>query len=372
MKQRRILQLCHDYRGPFRSLCQQYARAFDDMHVTTVFLCGEADDEIASAVGGDEVIFLDRPRREMKGLKISTLLMLHRFLKSHPCDLVIAQRYRPVYFSAILSMLHPIAAVIAVVHEHGVYRARARKRIVWYGKNVSLVGVSDSVSRDLEHAFPTLADQGRLFTLPNTIDPEDELLDRAEARAALGLPADGLVFGSIGRLIDKKEHHVLIDGFARYVERGGDGELMIIGAGPLEATLRAQIRDLGLTQRVHLAGEVPRASRYLRAFDAFVLSSGELEAFGVVLLEAMVARLPVICSRAPGPMEVVGDVALTFDTGDVEALAGQLEAMRSLSGDERTAMGRQGHDRFMAMYAPDVFRERLRALPPVRRALRGV
>ncbi|MDZ7686635.1 MAG: glycosyltransferase [Gammaproteobacteria bacterium] len=65
---------------------------------------------------------------------------------------------------------------------------------------------------------------------------------------------------------------------------------------------------------------MPDAYRLLKAFDAFVLSSGPLEAFGVVLLEAMLARLPIVSSTAPGPVEVVGDSALTFAVGDDGAL----------------------------------------------------
>ena len=370
----RILQLCHDYEGPFRSLCQQYSSAFDDVHVTTLFLCGEPDADVAEQVGGDDVVFFDLPRRAMKGLKISTLLRLHRFLKTRHFDLVIAQRYRPVYFAGILSLFHPIQAVLGVVHEHGVYRARARKRVIWYGSNISLIGVSDSVSADLERTFPGLTDEGRLFTLPNSIDSSsaDELLDRHEARQRLGLPAEGFVFGTVGRLIDKKEHHVLIEGFARYADQGGEGVLAIVGGGPLESELKALARELGVENRVCFTGHVPHAFRLMKAFDTFVLSSGELEAFGVVLLEAMLARIPVISSSAPGPLEVVGDSAVTFPTGDTETLAGRLADLFAQTAEERAAMGARGFERYTSRFSPERFRERLRSLPPVASVLEPV
>lgn len=368
-----VLQLSHDYEGPFRALCRQYVQAFADADVTTVFLCGAASDDVAREVGGREVIFLERPRRAMRGLKLSTLVLLHRLLRDRSIDLVVAQRYRPVYFTGILSRFLDIPEILAVTHEHGVYRARARKRVIWYGKNISLIGVSEAVSDDLERAVPGLRESGRLYTLPNSIDAEIAgLLDRSAARAQLGLPDTGLVFGTIGRLIDKKEHHVLLDGFAGYCERGGEGDLVIVGDGPLAQPLRQQAARLGVDRRVHFAGRVDQAARLLCAFDAFVFASGEREAFGVVLLEAMCARLPVVCSRAAGPAEVVGNTALGFAPGNANELADRLLEIGEMSDEARKAMGDAGRSRFERVFSVGEFRRRLLDLPPVRRAIEAL
>ena len=54
------------------------------------------------------------------------------------------------------------------------------------------------------------------------------------------------------------------------------------------------------------------AHRYLKAFDCFIFPSTEKEEFGIVLLEAMFAELPIICSDSPGPMSIAAGFAIFF------------------------------------------------------------
>ena len=62
------------------------------------------------------------------------------------------------------------------------------------------------------------------------------------------------------------------------------------------------------------------AANVVSAFDVFVLSSGTAEAFGIVLLEAMQAKVPVISTNALGPAEVVADAGILFKSGDADDL----------------------------------------------------
>ncbi|MDZ7686636.1 MAG: glycosyltransferase [Gammaproteobacteria bacterium] len=202
---RRILQLSHDYEGPFRGICRQYVCAFPDAHVTTLFICGDRSEAVAREVGATRSRFLERPHRAMRGLKLATLRQLHPVFRDGNFDLVIAQRYRPVYFAGILSLVNEIPLIVGVTHEPGVYHSRARRRVIRYGKNIVLAGVSDFVSDDIERDLPGLRASERLYTLPNAIDPSraDDMMTPQAARQALGLPDDRFVFGTVGRLIDK-------------------------------------------------------------------------------------------------------------------------------------------------------------------------
>lgn len=79
-----------------------------------------------------------------------------------------------------------------------------------------------------------------------------------------------------------------------------EAKLVLVGVGPMEAELRAQVARLGLTERVTFAGEISDAELpgYYKAADMFVLPSHERsEAYGIVQLEAMAAGLPVICTE---------------------------------------------------------------------------
>lgn len=83
-----------------------------------------------------------------------------------------------------------------------------------------------------------------------------------------------------------------------------DARYIIIGEGELKEKLQAFIVEKGLESRVFLTGFMDNASRYLKAFDAFVLPSFS-EAFGYVIIEAGMAGVPVIASNVGGIPETV-------------------------------------------------------------------
>jgi len=100
---------------------------------------------------------------------------------------------------------------------------------------------------------------------------------------------------------------------------------------------------------VRFAGVVAEAPRYFRAFDLFVLSSDH-EPFGMVLLEAMAAGVPLIATRCGGAQEVVADTGGLFDVGDDQALAELMLQFHALPSAERErltqAMGQRLRQHF--------------------------
>ena len=128
-----------------------------------------------------------------------------------------------------------------------------------------------------------------------------------------------------------------------------DSLLLILGQGELEQELKDLAAELGVDGQVRFLGSVPDAARYYRAFDCFVLSSDH-EPFGMVLLEAMAAGLPIISSDCGGAPEVVGDSGFLFPLGDVAALAERMSGVRRLDSEAldglRTAMDAQAQAHF--------------------------
>ena len=104
---------------------------------------------------------------------------------------------------------------------------------------------------------------------------------------------------SIGRLVPYKGYPYLIDAMTLLPE---DYQLVIGGTGPLREQLEAQIREKGLQDRITLAGFVPDEDlpAWFGACDCFVLTSTmKTEAFGIVQIEAMSCRKPVVATRIP-------------------------------------------------------------------------
>lgn len=168
---------------------------------------------------------------------------------------------------------------------------------------------------------------------------------------------------AVGRLSYYKGFGVLLDALARTEGAG----LVLIGRGECERELEARAEQLGIRQRVVLAGAVDDATlaAAYAAADAFVLPSlDRSEAFGTVLLEAMQAGLPVVASRIPGSGvgEVVADGAsgLLVPPGDSDALATALRRM----GDPglRRAFGHAGLARWRERYTLESSVSAMRAL----------
>jgi glycosyltransferase involved in cell wall biosynthesis len=98
--------------------------------------------------------------------------------------------------------------------------------------------------------------------------------------------------------------------------------------------------------KIQFLGQVPDARRYFKAFDAFILSSDH-EPFGMVLLEAMAAELPIVCSDSGGGAEVVASVGNLFVTGDTSSLSASMKQLAdNTSRFDSRPMLHQLNDRF--------------------------
>jgi glycogen synthase len=152
----------------------------------------------------------------------------------------------------------------------------------------------------------------------------------------------------VGRLVREKGFDLALDAFAQIAGRFPDARMMLVGDGPMHKELAAQIGQLGLQNRVTLAGWVTHealVSLYQRAWVTLV-PSRHSESFGLVALEAMQAACPVIASRIGGLPEVVLDdeTGLLIPIDDSESLA---EAMDQLlkKPDWAKSLGQAGQTR---------------------------
>lgn len=161
-----------------------------------------------------------------------------------------------------------------------------------------------------------------------------------------GIPASPITFGesqgaaalrkkygprlivSVGRLVYYKGFEYLIEAMKKV-----HGKLLIVGDGPLRASLEAQVRESGLQDKVHLLGEIQNdvLAPYYRAADVFALASvARSEAFGIVQLEAMAYGLPVVNTALDSGVPFVSrhnQTGLTVPPRDASALAHALDSL---------------------------------------------
>ncbi len=220
-----------------------------------------------------------------------------------------------------------------------------------------LIAISDAVRSFLERAGH---DPAKLVTIHYGLDePPAAPSDPTPAEA--GVPPDAPLVIAVGRLIAQKDHATLLRAFALVHAKLPQATLAILGSGPLEAETRALAAELGLQDAVVLPGRTDIRD-WLERADVFAHSS-RWEGFGIVLLEAMLAGLPVVATRVSAVPEVVvdGETGLLAEAGDHVGLAVHLEAL--LTDRERAAaLGEAGRRRARAEFSVGRMAERTQAL----------
>lgn len=334
-----VLQFCHSYEPPFLDCARQYAALFvgTPFKVCTAFLTGAPSAAVKAGCASDEVIFLDYSSRDVRGLKLGAIRDFKRIAASRDFKFCVAHRFKPIYISLLGSSL----PVIGVQHAFGVYSRRSRQLFAGlFKKRLTLLGVSNAVRDDIRADLSNWP-ADRIETLYNRIDVRavtSRQESREKARTILGLPEGAWVIGNVGRLHPDKDQATLIRGFALALrELPADSLLAIMGSGPLDGALKTLAVQLGIADRVRFLGQVPDGRRYFKAFDVFALTSDH-EPFGMVLLEAMAAGIPIVCTDCGGGREVVNGIGNLIPLGDAATLANVLAQQARCSCDEMNVL----------------------------------
>lgn len=357
-----ILIFGHDYAPQFVDIYNQYTKLFakDAYEVTVVYLTGEPNEDVRTRTIAENVIFLNTPKKNIRSLKIKAIRKMLALTREKRFDLAICHRYKPTYIMMWVNRFHNIPQIISVMHELGTMKSIKRQLTIaaLAPKNMLFAGVSNAV-RDNMRKDLWCVPAKRIVTLYNMVDvelTEPKLYSREEARSTLNLPADAFVFGNLGRLVVNKDQASLIQAFSLLKPYCPKAMLIIIGSGELENELKQQVKSLNLMDSVIFTGFLSGGFRYMKAFDCFVLSSIQ-EAFGRVLLEAMIAKLPIIATRVHGIPEVVGNAGYLVDAKDPINLATTMQKVYESSIDKREEMGEKAYERAVKQFSVPVFYE---------------
>ena len=359
MKQQALL-FCHGYQPPFVDVCNQYAEALHTAgySVNVVYLVGVPDAQIKCVTIADHVYFLAQTKSAVRGLKLVVIRRLLALCREKKFAVIVCHRYKPAYIMALVARCMRLPKIIAVMHELGTLKRGSRRLFVrWLArKQLSLTGVSDAVRQDiLASAHFLAADEVRV--LPNVINVAQfsaQLLTPAAARQTLQLSADDFVIGNIGRLVKNKDQATLIEAFALVIKQYPRTKLVIMGSGVLAESLQELAVHRGVADSVIFTGFVAQAFRFIPAFDVFVSASTQ-EAFGRVLLEAMVAQVPIVATRVHGVPEVVDTAGLLVPPNSPSSLAQALQTLLSLSVAQLRQQGMAGYTRVQQHFSSQAF-----------------
>lgn len=173
-----------------------------------------------------------------------------------------------------------------------------------------IYAVSQTAMRHFQQIFRHMIGADvRQAVIPNCVDthrfaPSPTL--RGASRAALQLPDDALVIGSVARLSPQKCPEALIDLYDLLSPQFPQLVMVLAGRGPQEAALRDLVRQRGLEGKIIFAGFVPQVERMLPAFDLHLLMSRN-EGFGIATIEAMACGVPAVATAVPGSVDILAD-----------------------------------------------------------------
>ncbi|MGW2958085.1 glycosyltransferase [Streptomyces sp. NPDC001220] len=283
---------------------------------------------------------------------LAALPRLVRLIRRGRYDLVHTHLYRACLYGRIAARLAGVRAVVATEHSLGDTQLEGR-RLNAGVRALYLAG--ERLGRSTVAVSPTVAERlrrwgvpgPRIEVVPNGIDLERFRFDpdrRQRTRARLGIPQDAFVVGGIGRLAPGKRFDVLIGALPRLPR---DCRLLLVGGGAEEQALRRAAGEAGVADRVLFAGERPYVSdspadpdlpALTSAMDVLASPCTE-EAFGLAVIEALAAGLPVLYSSCPAVEDLPAAAApgARRIEGGVRAFAEALAAARATGSGPRTA-----------------------------------
>jgi glycosyltransferase involved in cell wall biosynthesis len=207
-------------------------------------------------------------------------------------------------------------------------------------ENCIVIAISESVFNHVEYVLRV--PKSRIKLLYNAIPQSLMHFSKEELRSQLNLPANSFCILFVGRLEIQKSVDTLIRAIKGLEGDIKDFRLVIVGDGSLRSALEKLVVELNLSDNISFEGVTAQVEKYFKASDVFVLPS-VFEGFGIVILEAFRASVPVIATNIEGPRELIQNNVngLLFEPRDSQTLTRQiLELFRSI--DRRNFIGENG------------------------------
>lgn len=218
---------------------------------------------------------------------------------------------------------------------HGLYSLRPGRRFFpCWGNRV--VAISKSVENLLRHDYH-LAVPDEVTLIPNGVEtarflkpvPEEQRDDYRQRHGIWGDP----IIGSVARLSPVKGLDLLLKVLPSLVKKYPNLQLLLIGDGPEKEALIRQAYALGVERRLVLCASAADTRIPLSLMKIFAAPSWN-EGFGLALVEAMAAGVPVVASNTGGPAETIehGKTGLLVPAGDTPALEQAIDSLLSDPG----------------------------------------
>ena len=263
-------------------------------------------------------------------------------------------RPRDATYAVVLAKL---TGAKSIVHVHVKWSEGYSKPAKWA---VRRADAAFAISRYVAGTIVAMGKPSRdVFTVPNAIDPSrwDPQTDGRGVRREFSIPNDAPLLASVSRLFSWKGQRELVQALPAVARTVPEVRLLIVGAdehhvhgGSFTAELDILARELGVRERITFTGLRKDVPAIMAACDVFTLPSFE-EPFGLVFLEAMAMRRPVVAIANGGTPEVVehGRSGLLSPPWEIDALAANIVTLLT-DPELRASMGAYGRSRVLEYF----------------------
>jgi glycosyltransferase involved in cell wall biosynthesis len=248
------------------------------------------------------------------------VLYIHKLIREIQPNIIHTHLFQPRIYTSIAHLFYKRAVLIT--QKHSIVNPRKHNVFILFemisiSMNKKVIAISESVKKSLiKYEF---IPEKKIFVLPNCIDYQK--YNNAMIRESIPNNKE-LVIGTVGRLEREKGLNYLLLAMKIILSRFPSIKLDIIGDGSAQAELKNLSIKLHISNSVNFFGKFVDVIPFYNKMDIFVLPS-ILEGFGIVLLEAMAAGIPIVATNVDGIREVVENMqtGLLVPSKNPEALA---------------------------------------------------
>ncbi|ULA68693.1 MAG: putative enzyme [Nitrospira sp.] len=285
-----------------------------------------------------------------------SLLAFRRLIRRERPDIVHVNSSRDSWIAALSTrVLDPRPKVIRTRHISAPLNKNATTHLL-YRRLFDMVIVTggERNRQDLIHRDGLSPDRVASFPIGLDVEQFSPAPPQRDIRAELGIPSGHLLVGMISYLRDYKGHRYLVEAAAKVLKQHPATAFLIVGEGPEEQNIRAQIERLGLTTDIRMLGFRDDLLDVFRSLNLFVIPTVEGDTIPQVLMQALAIGLPVVSTTTGSIPDVVADEESGFlvPPRDPDALADGI--IRLLKDPElRAAMGKCGRHTVEQSYSID-------------------
>ena len=320
----------------FISICGQMVQGGNEVF-GLIPINAKSKDKLSS-INGLQILENNKAYKNFGKFDIFYMFYLKKIIKKHKIDLVVTNNGRNTeILQIVLQGRLPLVAI-----NHG---TNAKKT----AKADYLLAITSNMAK--AHAEAGM-DKNRIFKFANMINIE---------QGDVVTKNDNIVpvIGSIGRFADQKGFDILLPALKILKDKGLEFKCIIGGDGEDREKLNSQRKELGLEGLIEFSGWVNDKKAYYERMDIFVLSS-RYEPFGIVLLEAMKYKTPIVATDCDGPLDIItdGENGLLVKRFNVGSLAAGLERLL-LDKELRNKLAENGYKNLLENYTNEIVGKRL-------------